>query len=105
MLLVLSSTTANPFAPQRLEAAQAILNRVETRDLYKSVDLKVFHWDMKAKLKAAFTPESVVNAFKKLYQNRTMLSVADAEAVERAGFELFEGDVVEGWGVVAVSSH
>ena len=57
---------------------------METRDLYKSVDLKVFHWDMKAKLKAAFTPESVVNAFKKLYQNRTTLSVADAEAVERA---------------------
>ncbi|OSD01974.1 HD-domain/PDEase-like protein [Trametes coccinea BRFM310] len=52
----------------RLAEAQAILHRVRVRDLYSSVDFKVFPWHCKSKLKEVFTPESVVNGFKRLYQ-------------------------------------
>ncbi|KAI8984880.1 HD-domain/PDEase-like protein [Trametes punicea] len=52
----------------RLAEAQAILHRIRVRDLYRSVDFKVFPWHCMAKLKEVFTPESVVNGFKKLYR-------------------------------------
>ena len=52
------------------------------RDLYKSVDLKVFTWDMKAKVKAAFTPVSIVQSMKDLYEMRATLNPSAAQALE-----------------------
>ncbi|TBU43954.1 HD-domain/PDEase-like protein [Dichomitus squalens] len=61
----------------RLEEAQKILHRIKVRDLYKTVDNKVFPWDQKADLKAMFTPESVVKAFKELYAGNPTLDSSE----------------------------
>ncbi|CDO76374.1 hypothetical protein BN946_scf185011.g38 [Trametes cinnabarina] len=52
----------------RLAEAQAIMHRIRVRDLYSSVDFKVFPWHCKSKLKEVFTPERVVNGFRRLYE-------------------------------------
>lgn len=41
---------------------QAILNRITSRDLYKTVDYKVFTWDWKGHLQRFFNPEAIVSA-------------------------------------------
>ena len=72
---------------QKLAEAQAILHRIDVRDIYKSVDLKVFTWDMKAKLKAAFTPATIVQSMKDLYEMRATLDSATAQALEEVNPE------------------
>ncbi|KAH9936880.1 HD-domain/PDEase-like protein [Epithele typhae] len=62
----------------RLTEAQAILQRICVRDLYRPADSKVFRWDQKQKLKATFTPHSVVQSVKDLYENRAF----DASALD-----------------------
>ncbi|KAF9651040.1 HD-domain/PDEase-like protein [Thelephora ganbajun] len=47
---------------QNLTEAQAILNRITSRDLYKTVDYKVFTWDWKGHLRKFFNPEAIVSA-------------------------------------------
>ena len=49
---------------QDLIEAQAILNRITSRDLYKTVDYKVFTWDWKGHLRKFFNPEAIVSAAK-----------------------------------------
>ncbi|EMD31788.1 hypothetical protein CERSUDRAFT_119364 [Gelatoporia subvermispora B] len=49
---------------EELEPARQILHRVNTRDLYKPVDFKVFPWDYKDICKEYFTPEKIVAAAK-----------------------------------------
>ncbi|KAI0773622.1 hypothetical protein C8Q74DRAFT_1265659 [Fomes fomentarius] len=71
----------------RLAPAQEILHRICVRDLYKSVDFKVFQWELKADLKKTFTPESVVKAFKDLYARRASLSPEQAESLEQVAPE------------------
>ncbi|KAH9887730.1 HD-domain/PDEase-like protein [Cubamyces lactineus] len=68
----------------RLAEAQAILHRIRVRDLYKSVDFKVFPWHCKAQLKKVFTPEAVVAAFKKLYRECKVLKDASPHLSELA---------------------
>ncbi|KAI0333467.1 hypothetical protein GY45DRAFT_1352233 [Cubamyces sp. BRFM 1775] len=68
----------------RLADAQAILHRIRVRDLYKSVDFKVFPWHCKAQLKKIFTPEAVVAAFKKLYRECKVLKDASPHLSELA---------------------
>lgn len=72
---------------QRLAPAQEILHRICVRDLYKSVDFKVFQWELKADLKETFTPESVVKAFRDLYARRASLSAEQAESLEQVAPE------------------
>ncbi|KAI0751780.1 hypothetical protein C8Q80DRAFT_1159278, partial [Daedaleopsis nitida] len=67
----------------RLADAQEILHRIRVRDLYQRVDFKVFPWDLKSALKATFTPESVVKAFKGLYASRAFLSPEQAEGLDK----------------------
>ena len=62
---------------QRLAEAQAILHRIRVRDLYKSVDYKIFEWEHKRQIKSMFTAQSVVKAFKDLYANRALLSSSE----------------------------
>ena len=49
---------------QNLKEAQAILNRITSRDLYKTVDYKVFTWEWKDNLCKFFNPEAIVTAAK-----------------------------------------
>ena len=49
---------------QNLVEAQAILNRITSRDLYQTVDYKVFTWDWKGHLRKFFNPEAIVLAAK-----------------------------------------
>lgn len=49
---------------QNLKEAQAILNRITSRDLYKTVDYKVFTWEWKGNLRKFFNPEAIVAAAK-----------------------------------------
>jgi hypothetical protein len=49
---------------QKLHEAQAILNRITSRDLYKTVDYKVFPWEWKGHLCRFFNPEVIVAAAK-----------------------------------------
>ena len=44
--------------------AQAILNRITSRDLYKTVDYKVFTWDWQGHLRRFFNPATIVSAAK-----------------------------------------
>ena len=69
---------------QRLAEARAILHRIRVRDLYKSVDFKVFPWHCKGELKKVFTPEAVVAAFKKLYRECKVLKDASPHLSELA---------------------
>ncbi|KAI0368467.1 HD-domain/PDEase-like protein [Pilatotrama ljubarskyi] len=66
----------------RLAEAQAILHRIRVRDLYKAVDFKVFPWHCKDGLRETFTPQSVVNAFKRLYKGRKTLKHVSADISE-----------------------
>ncbi|KAI0759750.1 hypothetical protein BD413DRAFT_270194 [Trametes elegans] len=70
-----------------LSEAQKILRRIRVRDLYKSVDFKVFPWHCKSKLQETFTPESVVQAVKDLYADwkTAHKGAAVAEAGDFAG--------------------
>ncbi|KAM5540654.1 hypothetical protein V8D89_005685 [Ganoderma adspersum] len=67
----------------RLKKAQAITHRIRIRDLYKAVDFKVFAWDQRAELKALFTPESVVKAFKAKYAEDPALHNAEVDALAK----------------------
>lgn len=49
--------------------------------------MKVFHWDMKPKIKAAFTPDSIVQAVKRLYANRSALAPEEAEGLDEVSPE------------------
>ncbi|KAF9782073.1 hypothetical protein BJ322DRAFT_1074190 [Thelephora terrestris] len=49
---------------ENLCEAQAILNRITSRDLYKTVDYKVFPWEWKGHLRKFFSPELIVAAAK-----------------------------------------
>ena len=49
---------------QNIIEAQAILNRITSRDLYKTVDYKVFTWGWKGHLRKFFNPEAIVSAAK-----------------------------------------
>ncbi len=69
-------------ARQRLADAQAILHRIRVRDLYKCVDYKVFEWELKKQIRATFTAESVVKAFKDLYANRASLAPEQKEGLD-----------------------
>lgn len=44
--------------------AQVILNRITSRDLYKTVDYKVFTWEWLGHLRKFFNPEAIVSAAK-----------------------------------------
>ncbi|RDX44748.1 HD-domain/PDEase-like protein [Lentinus brumalis] len=66
----------------RLADAQAILHRIRVRDLYKCVDYKVFEWELKKQIRATFTAESVVKAFKDLYANRASLAPEQKEGLD-----------------------
>jgi len=49
---------------KNLGEAQEILNRITSRDLYKTVDYKVFAWEWKEHLRRFFNPEAIVAAAK-----------------------------------------
>lgn len=49
---------------QALAGAQAVLGRITSRDLYKTVDYKVFTWNWKGHLHKFFNPESIISAAK-----------------------------------------
>ncbi|KAI0706868.1 hypothetical protein C8T65DRAFT_740425 [Cerioporus squamosus] len=66
----------------RLTEAQAILHRIRVRDLYKCVDYKVFEWELKKQIKATFTAESVVKAFKDLYAKRASLGLEQKDGLD-----------------------
>lgn len=51
--------------------------------MYKPVDFKVFAWDQKAELKAMFTPESIVEAFRAVYTEDSNLHRADVDALAK----------------------
>ncbi|KAI0075427.1 HD-domain/PDEase-like protein [Panus rudis PR-1116 ss-1] len=53
----------------RLAEAQRIFERINTRDLYKAVDYKIFPWSYIASCKSYFTPDAIVAAAKKLNNN------------------------------------
>lgn len=61
-------SSASLFSPakinlfQNLKESQAILNRITSRDLYKTVDYKVFPWGWKGHLRKFFNPETIVAA-------------------------------------------
>ncbi|EIW62271.1 HD-domain/PDEase-like protein [Trametes versicolor FP-101664 SS1] len=83
----------------RLAEAQAIFHRIRVRDLYKSVDFKVFPWHCKKSLADTFTPDSVVAAFKKLYGQRGELKhessdISELEHVEEYANELSPDHVI-----------
>lgn len=40
------------------------MNRITSRDLYKTVDYKVFAWDWKGHLRRFFNPKTIVSAAK-----------------------------------------
>lgn len=53
-------------ASQELEKARKICDRIASRDLYKSVDYKVFPWAHMSQCSDYFTPENIVQAAKNL---------------------------------------
>ncbi|OCH87676.1 HD-domain/PDEase-like protein [Obba rivulosa] len=78
---IIESSEAEELAP-----ARQILHRINTRDLYKPVDFKVFPWDYKESCKSWFTPERIVTAAKAVAASRVgsgeeTVDPADVEAL------------------------
>ncbi|KAG1740233.1 uncharacterized protein EDB91DRAFT_1133849 [Suillus paluster] len=49
---------------EELAPARKIINRIQTRDLYRQVDYKIIDWDDKEFCQAQITPETIVHAAK-----------------------------------------